>query len=101
MQAEDDVELHLPAPLRKEREALDRTFDDLVRLYYVAYSRPQSVLLLVGHENCLRYGTGNNYTSRSIPNIALGWRRDETWTWRQSFTGRRAPVKVEPPFLEI
>ena len=101
VQAEDDVELHLPAPLRKEREALDRTFDDLVRLYYVAYSRPQSVLLLVGHENCLRYGTGKNYTSRSIPNIALGWRRDETWTWRQSFTGRRAPVKVEPPFLEI
>lgn len=92
--AEDDVEPHLVAPIRGMRDPLDRTFDDLVRLYYVAYSRPQSALMLIGNENCLRYDRG------AIPNIALGWNRDEQWPWRQSYTGRK-PVKVEPPFLEI
>lgn len=99
--AEDDVEAHLNARLRGKRGALDRTFDDLVRLYYVAYSRPQSVLMLIGHENCLRYGTGPDYSDRTIPNIALGWRRDRNWPWRQTVDGGRPPVKVEPPFLEI
>ena len=101
VQAEDDVEPHLIAPLRSARESLDRTFDDLVRLYYVAYSRPQSVLMLVGNESCLLYGTGKNHTQKAIPNIALGWHRDETWPWRQSYSTRKPPVKVEPPFLEI
>lgn len=95
VRAEDDVEPHLAAPIRGMREPLDRTFDDLVRLYYVAYSRPQSALMLIGNENCLRYASG------AIPNIALGWNRDKQWPWRQSFTGRKRPVKVEPPFLEI
>lgn len=100
-QAEDDVEPHLIAPLRRNRTAIDRTFDDLVRLYYVAYSRPQSVLMLVGCENCLRYGTGRNLTGSTIPNIALGWCRDRTWPWRQEYSSRRPPVIVEPPFLQI
>ena len=100
-QAEDDVEPHLNAPLRRNRGALDRTFDDLMRLYYVAYSRPQSVLMLVGNENCLRYGTGVNHTQKSIPNIALGWYRDQTWPWRQEYSTLRPPVRVEPPLLLI
>ena len=95
VRAEDDVEPHLAAPIRGMHEPLERTFDDLVRLYYVAYSRPQSALMLIGNENCLRYASG------AIPNIALGWNRDKQWPWRQSFTGRKRPVKVEPPFLEI
>ena len=101
VRAEDDVEPHLTAPLRSTRDGMDRTFDDLVRLYYVAYSRPQSVLMLVGCENCLLYGTGPNYTRRAIPNIALGWHRDGTWPWRQSYSTRKPPVKVKPPFWEI
>ena len=101
VQSEDDVEPHLIAPLRSARGSLDRTFDDLVRLYYVAYSRPQSVLMLVGCENCLLYVTGQNYTQKAIPNIALGWHRDGTWPWRQSYSTRKPPVKVEPPFLEV
>ena len=101
VQAEDDIELHLNAPLRGNREALDRTFDDLVRLYYVAYSRPQSVLMLIGCEKCLRYGTGPNHANSVIPNIALGWCRNETWPWRQEYVDSQPPVKVEPPFLEI
>lgn len=101
VQAEDDVEPHLARPLRGTREGMDRTFDDLVRLYYVAYSRPQSVLMLVGCENCLNYGTGKNLSTRAIPNIALGWHRDGNWPWRQDYSSSRPPVTVEPPFLEI
>ena len=100
VQAENDVEPHLPASLRSAREGMDRTFDDLVRLYYVAYSRPQSVLMLVGCEKCLLYGRGTDLKG-AIPNIALGWRRDSSWPWRQSYSGRRPPVKIDPPFLEI
>ncbi len=99
VRAENDVEPHLTGPLRSDRDGLDRTFDDLARLYYVAYSRPQSVLMLVGNESCLFYGTGKNYTQKAIPNIALGWRRDNTWPWRQEYSTRRSPVRVDPPFL--
>lgn len=101
VQAENDMEPHLSDSLRAKRGAKDRTFDDLVRLYYVAYSRPQSVLLLVGHEKCLSYGRGTNHSTGVVPNVALGWCRDRHWPWRQSYTNRRPPVKVNPPFLEL
>lgn len=98
---EDDVEAFLDAPLRGGRPPIDRTFDDLVRLYYVAFSRPQTVLLLIGLESCLNYGAGQDFRQRAIPNIALGWRRDETWPWRQPFQGRRPPVLVNTLFSRI
>lgn len=98
---EDDVEPHLDRPLRGHRSPMDRTFDDLVRLYYVAYSRPQSVLMLIGCEKCLTYGQGPALDKGVIPNIALGWARDKTWPWRQPFAGRRPPVRVDPPMLLI
>ena len=94
VQAEDDMEPYLAAPLRGQRGGLDRTFDDLVRLYYVAYSRPQSVLMLVGNEAGLRYGG-------TIRNVALGWQRGGSWPWRQGYTTKRPPVKVDPPFWEV
>lgn len=97
---EDDVEPFLPSPLRSGRSPMDRTFDDLVRLYYVAYSRPQSLLLLVGNESCLKYGAGKHLTG-AIPNIAMGWRRDNSWAWRQSFQSKQPPVMVEPPLIRI
>ncbi|OPY59229.1 MAG: DNA helicase II [Pelotomaculum sp. PtaU1.Bin035] len=97
---EDDVEPHLADPLRSGRTPLDRSFDDLIRLYYVAFSRPQSVLMLVGDEKCLAYGRGSRLTG-AIPNMALGWNRDGTWPWRQSVTGRRTPVRVNAPLLLI
>ncbi|MGE5610091.1 MAG: UvrD-helicase domain-containing protein [Bacillota bacterium] len=71
--------------LRVARPALERTFDDLVRLYYVAYSRAQSVLMLVGIDPCLQYST-------SIRHVGLGWRSDGTWAWR-------TPVMGQPPAL--
>ncbi len=101
VQMEDDIEAHLPSPLRGQRTPMHRTFDDLVRLYYVAYSRPQSVLMLIGSEKCLAYGKGANHSSGAIPNIALGWNRDGTWPWRQPYSGPRPPIQVAPPMLLI
>ena len=65
------------SPLGKnERDPRDRAFDDLTRLYFVAFSRAQDVLLLVGLIPSL-----DGYKSKEkhmyIPNIALGWNRDE------------------------
>lgn len=97
---EDEVEAHLQSPLRGGRTPRDRTFDDLVRLYYVAYSRPQSVLMLVGCESCLKYGRGPSLAG-AIPNLALGWRRNGVWPWRQEYTGQRRPVRVDAPMLLI
>ena len=92
--AEDDLEPHLEGPLRGHRSGIDRTFDDLVRLFYVAYSRAQCALLLIGNERQLRYRT-------SVKNVALGWSRDSRWTWQQPYESRQPPVMVDPPFLEI
>jgi DNA helicase-2/ATP-dependent DNA helicase PcrA len=58
------------------RAPRDRAFDDLVRQYFVAFSRAQDVLLLVG------LGDRQNGPSPRIPNVATGWRRDEQWPWR-------------------
>jgi len=55
------------------RPQTDRAFDDLIRQYFVAYSRPQEVLLLVGVDKGGPTGT--------IPNIATGWGRDGARRW--------------------
>ncbi len=74
---EDDLANHCAiGPLRQRRSALERSFDDLTRLYYVGFSRAQSVLLFVGRTPCLQYNT-------SIKHIATGWRANETWAWRR------------------
>jgi DNA helicase-2/ATP-dependent DNA helicase PcrA len=56
-----------------QRAGLDRAFDDLIRQYFVAYSRAQDVLLLVGL----------NSVRDSIPHIATGWDRRSNWHWGQ------------------
>jgi DNA helicase-2/ATP-dependent DNA helicase PcrA len=84
-------------PLRTARSGLDRSFEDLIRLYYVAFSRPQTVLMLVGCDKALRW-------TSTIKNVALGWRQDETWAWRDASpqpAGRRAPAMVTPPQLHF
>ncbi len=83
---EDDFADHCTTgPLRQTRTGLQRSFDDLIRLYYVAYSRPQSVLLLVGQDKCLQYRT-------TIQHIATGWPSDGNWSWI-------TPVSGKPPAL--
>jgi DNA helicase-2/ATP-dependent DNA helicase PcrA len=63
---EDDVADFSPVgPMRSGRAAVDRAWDDLRRLYFVAASRPQNVLLLVGHINLLRQ-------PNPIPAIGMG-----------------------------
>jgi len=67
---EDELRNHSPLG-QSNRSALDRAFDDLIRQYFVAYSRAQDVLLLVGL----------NSVRESIPNVATGWDRSRNWHW--------------------
>jgi DNA helicase II / ATP-dependent DNA helicase PcrA len=69
----------LGAPVRS---AVDRAFDDLYRQYFVAFSRPQEVLLLVGLTTTL--------PGAVVPNVATGWSRTGDCPWASSH-----------PFLEI
>ena len=74
---EDTVRQHsiLGENTRSEK---DRSFDDLTRLYFVAFSRAESVLLLVGLNQAIEgYNKKNDHFD--IPNIALGWSRDEKY----------------------
>lgn len=75
--------------LRTQRAALNRTFEDLIRLYYVAYSRSQTALLLVGHTNLLGFNT-------SIKNVATFWQQAGSWPWQQGTPspGRKPPASV-------
>jgi DNA helicase-2/ATP-dependent DNA helicase PcrA len=64
------------SPLGKQsRSTRDREFDDLVRQFFVAFSRAQDVLMLVGL--CDNHGN-----PRAIPNVATGWTRDGLWPLR-------------------
>lgn len=58
------------------RSAIDRAFDDLYRQYFVAFSRPEEILLLVGLTTTRPGG--------NIPNVATGWSRNNTCPWSQS-----------------
>jgi DNA helicase-2/ATP-dependent DNA helicase PcrA len=88
--AEDDLAPYTEVgSLRTRRTAMDRTFEDLIRLYYVAFSRPQTALLLVGHTNLLAYQC-------KIKNVATFWQQSGAWPWRANTPtpGRRPPASV-------
>lgn len=53
------------------RPGLDRAFDDLVRQYFVAYSRPKDVLMIVG------LGDAVDGPIQRVKNVASGWTREE------------------------
>ncbi len=93
---EDDLAEVTPVgPARRRRSGMQRTFEDLIRLYYVAYSRPQSLLMLVGCEQ------GISFRSK-IKNVAKGWRSDETWPWVSDPSLRPVPVFADRlPFTRI
>ena len=63
---------------QSDRSEKDRSFDDLTRLYFVAFSRAESVLLLVGLNSAIEGYTKKN-DHFDIPNIAVGWSRDEKY----------------------
>lgn len=92
---EDDLAPCTPiGPLRTARTSIQRSFEDLIRLYYVAYSRPQSVLLLVGCIPCLRYDT-------PIRNVATCWRRDGSWPWQTPVRDSRPSMANNIPLTLI
>ena len=93
---ENDLALVTPVGrARLQRDGMQRTFEDLIRLYYVAFSRPQSLLMLVGCSHCLQYRT-------TIRNVATFWRRDETWPWVSDPTLKRPPAEADRiPFIRI
>ena len=82
--------------LRVARTDIDRTFDDLMRLYYVAFSRAQVALMLVGLTKNIEYAT-------TVQNIATFWRRDGGWSWRNDNPAlkRGAPTRPEMMPLEL
>ncbi|HYC38129.1 MAG TPA: DEAD/DEAH box helicase [Usitatibacter sp.] len=85
---EDDVASHSEVgKLRQTRNGLERAFEDLIRLHYVAYSRPQTALLLIGCTKCIEYNT-------SIKHVGLMWGSDGTWTWRAPFATKKPPPLV-------
>ena len=93
---EDDLADVTPVgSARQRRTGMQRTFEDLIRLYYVAYSRPQSLLMLVGCEQGISYRS-------TIKHVAKAWRRDESWAWVSSPSVRPAPVFADLlPFTRI
>lgn len=79
-------ELRPYSPLQcPERSGVDRAFDDLIRLYFVSFSRPQDILLLVGLNSVKNgyYTRGRNPIHKNIPNVATGWDRHRNWHWQQ------------------
>lgn len=63
------------------RDGLNRAFDDLIRQYFVAFSRAKNVIILAGL-NSVKEGYYFNGSTRYIPNMATGWDRDEEWLWK-------------------
>ena len=60
---------------------MDNAFNDLIRRYFVAYTRAKSLLILVGL-NSMRYGYKGDFQDNiKIPNVATGWSRDKICHW--------------------
>jgi DNA helicase-2/ATP-dependent DNA helicase PcrA len=57
------------------RPAVDRAFDDLTRMFYVANTRAQHLLVL--------FGIGDAVDGpKDIPNVATGWTRNDENRWK-------------------
>ncbi len=69
---EDLLRQHSPLGV-PARTQTDRAFDDLFRQFFVAFSRPQDVLLLVGVTPTQPGGR--------VPNVATGWDRNGVCRW--------------------
>jgi len=68
-----------------DRNDINRDFDDLIRKFFVAYSRSKDILLLVGLNPVKTghvIGKGKKRQHRRIENIATGWNRRGIWVWR-------------------
>jgi DNA helicase-2/ATP-dependent DNA helicase PcrA len=80
-----DIDLPLRPPL-------DRAFDDLVRNYFVAFSRAQDILILAGHD----YARIDKPRGTPARHIGSGWTRPPTsWPWR----GMPSVISIEDAYL--
>jgi DNA helicase-2/ATP-dependent DNA helicase PcrA len=61
----------------QKRSERDRAFDDLYRKFFVAFSRPEQCLVLVGL-------SGSKPQGGTIPNAAAGWDRFGVNRWTES-----------------
>jgi DNA helicase-2/ATP-dependent DNA helicase PcrA len=67
---EDEIANFSPVgQARLQRAGIDRAFDDLTRKYFVAKSRPQNILILVGLRTQLTPRPPNSY---QVPSVATG-----------------------------
>jgi DNA helicase-2/ATP-dependent DNA helicase PcrA len=65
------------APMDEKSETFPtRAKDELYRQFFVAYSRPQEALVLVGLNASL--------PGRNVHNVATGWRRSRDCPWRNN-----------------
>ncbi|WP_176722482.1 UvrD-helicase domain-containing protein [Candidatus Thiosymbion oneisti] len=78
--------------LRLQRTPLQRSFEDIIREYYVAYSWPQSVLVLVGNRKAIRTNTNTKH-------VGHFWRSDGSWAWTDNLPARKPPPIPNLPFV--
>lgn len=71
---EDVLSKYCP-DIKTKRNGIDMQFDDLIRKYYVAFSRAQDVLILVGLRKSI--------VGKNLENMAMGWTRDKRWVWER------------------
>lgn len=81
-----NIEQYLKAysPMNKMSHGIsgvDEAFNDLIRRYFVAYSRTKSVLVLTGLTSMKDGYKGDFQNNIYIQNIATGWSRDKVWHW--------------------
>lgn len=81
-----NIEKYLKAysPLNNISNSLsgvDEAFNDLIRRYFVAYSRSKTILVLTGLTSMKDGYKGDFQNSIFIQNVATGWSRDKVWHW--------------------
>ena len=59
----------------------DEAFNDLIRRYFVAYTRARKLLILVGLTSMKDGYRGDFQGNIKIQNVATGWSRDGVWHW--------------------
>ncbi len=59
----------------------DEAFNDLIRRYFVSYTRAKKLLILVGLSSMKDGYKGDFQSNIKIQNVATGWSRDGKWHW--------------------
>ncbi|MDO5852119.1 MAG: DEAD/DEAH box helicase [Methanobacteriaceae archaeon] len=80
-QLESELRKYSPIPFDDTFNSVDLAFNDLIRRYFVAYTRAKSILILVGL-NSMRFGYKGDFQDNvKIYNVATGYSRDKLCHW--------------------